>query len=112
MHASDSENRFWPPEGVCYAKKSCSLAIHPNIDVPNLQVVKLMQSFKSRAYVLETFAWMHYYWYITNDGAEFLRTHLNLPSDIVPATMKRPPSLFTQPMDGSPADRPLYYNSP
>ncbi|MBA0582754.1 hypothetical protein Gorai_024887, partial [Gossypium raimondii] len=76
-------------EGVCYAKKDYNLAKHPEIDVPNLQVIKLMQSFKSKEYVRETFAWMHYYWYLTNDGIEFLRTYLNLPSEIVPATLKK-----------------------
>ncbi|CAN1751591.1 40S ribosomal protein S10-2, partial [Linum perenne] len=35
-------------EGVCYAKKDFNLAKHPDIDVPNLQVIKLMQSFKSK----------------------------------------------------------------
>ncbi|XP_008232747.1 PREDICTED: H/ACA ribonucleoprotein complex subunit 4-like [Prunus mume] len=44
-------------EGVCYAKKDDNLAKHPEIDVPNLQVIKLMQSFKSKEYVRETFAW-------------------------------------------------------
>jgi hypothetical protein len=27
------------------------------------QVIKLMQSFKSKEYVKEAFAWRHYYWY-------------------------------------------------
>nr|DAD26543.1 TPA_asm: hypothetical protein HUJ06_028011 [Nelumbo nucifera] len=45
-------------EDVCYAKKGFNLAKHPKIDVPNLQVIKLMQSFKSKEYVHETFAWM------------------------------------------------------
>lgn len=76
-------------EGVCYAKKDYNLAKHPDIDVPNLQVIKLMQSFKSKEYVRETFAWMHYYWYLTNEGIEFLRGYLNLPSEIVPATLKK-----------------------
>lgn len=95
-------------EGVLYAKKDYNLAKHPEIDVPNLQVIKLMQSFKSREYVRETFAWMHYYWYLTNDGIEFLRTYLNLPSEIVPATLKkaaRPPPSRTM-GGGPPGDRP------
>ena len=88
-------------EGVCYAKKDYNLAKHPEMDVPNLEVIKLMQSFKSKEYVRETFAWMHYYWYLTNDGIEFLRTYLNLPSEIVPATLKKSSKL------GGPAgDRP------
>lgn len=59
-------------EGVPYAKKDYILEKHLDIDVPNLQVIKLMQSFKSKEYVRETFAWMHYNWYLTNNGIEFL----------------------------------------
>ncbi|KAH7295991.1 hypothetical protein KP509_26G002500 [Ceratopteris richardii] len=92
-------------EGVLYAKKDYNLPKHLDIDVPNLQVIKLMQSFKSKEYVKENFAWMHYYWYLTNDGIEYLRTYLNLPSKIVPATLKksaRPPG---RPLRGA-GDRP------
>ncbi|CAM6011276.1 unnamed protein product [Sphagnum balticum] len=93
-------------EGVLYAKKDFNAPKHPEIDVPNLQVIKLMQSFKSKEYVKESFAWRHYYWYLTNDGIEHLRTYLNLPSEIVPATLKksaRPPS---RPMGAPGSDRP------
>lgn len=96
-------------EGVCHAKKDYNLAKHPDIDVPNLQVIKLMQSFKSKEYVRETFAWMHYYWFLTNEGIEFLRTYLNLPAEIVPATLKkqaRPAG--ARPFGGPPGDRPRY----
>ncbi|XP_010555682.1 PREDICTED: 40S ribosomal protein S10-1 [Tarenaya hassleriana] len=93
-------------EGVCYAKKDFNLAKHPLIDVPNLQVIKLMQSFKSKEYVRETFAWMHYYWYLTNEGIEFLRTYLNLPSDVVPATLKKSAKPAGRPFGGPPGDRP------
>lgn len=61
-----------------------------------------MQSFKSKEYVKEQFAWRHYYWYLTNEGIEFLRVYLNLPAEIVPATMKksttgRPPTTGVRP---------------
>jgi hypothetical protein len=49
-------------EGVLYAKKDFNAPKHPEIDVPSLQVIKLMQSFKSKEYVKESFAWRHYYW--------------------------------------------------
>lgn len=98
-------------EGVLFAKKDYNLPKHPLIDVPNLQVIKLMQSFKSKEYVRETFGWMHYYWYLTNDGIEFLRTYLNLPSEIVPATLKKSAKpLSSRPM-GGPGDRPPRYES-
>lgn len=98
-------------EGVLFAKKDYNLPKHPLIDVPNLQVIKLMQSFKSKEYVRETFGWMHYYWFLTNDGIEFLRTYLNLPSEIVPATLKKSAKpLPSRPM-GGPGDRPPRYLS-
>jgi len=40
--------------------------------------------------VKEQFAWRHYYWYLNNEGTNFLREYLNLPPEIVPATLKRP----------------------
>lgn len=54
-----------------------------------VQVIKLMQSFKSRELVTELFAWRHYYWFLTDEGIEYLRVYLNLPSEIVPATLKK-----------------------
>ncbi|KAG2263177.1 hypothetical protein Bca52824_070256 [Brassica carinata] len=94
-------------EGVLFAKKDFNLPKHPLIEsVPNLQVIKLMQSFKSKEYVRETFAWMHYYWFLTNEGIEFLRTYLNLPSDVVPATLKKSAKPIGRPFGGPPGDRP------
>ena len=48
-----------------------------------------MQSMKSKEYVTERYAWRHYYWFLTDEGIEFLREYLNLPSEIVPATLKK-----------------------
>ena len=94
-------------EGLLYAKKDYNLAKHPEMDVPNLQVIKRMQIFKLREYVRETFAWQHYYWYLTNDGIEYLRTYLNLPSEIVPATLKKSARPPARPFgSGPPGDRP------
>ena len=47
---------------MLYAEKDFNLPKHPEIDVPNLEVIKLMQSFKSKEYVTERYAWRHYYW--------------------------------------------------
>jgi small subunit ribosomal protein S10e len=94
-------------EGVLYAKKDYNLAKHPKVDASNLEVIKLMQSFKSKEYVRETFSWQHYYWYLTNDGIEFLRTFLNLPSEIVPNTLKKSAKPPSRPFgSGPPGDRP------
>uniref|UniRef100_A0A803WD94 Ribosomal protein S10 n=1 Tax=Ficedula albicollis TaxID=59894 RepID=A0A803WD94_FICAL len=58
-------------------------------NVPNLHVMKAMQSLKSRGYVKEQFAWRHFYWYLTNEGIQYLRDYLHLPPEIVPATLRR-----------------------
>jgi small subunit ribosomal protein S10e len=94
-------------EGVCFAEKDFNLPEHPEIPgVRNLEVIKLMQSMKSKEYVTERYAWRHYYWFLTDSGIEFLREYLNLPSEIVPATLKksnRPLERETRPPRG---DRP------
>lgn len=96
-------------EGVLYAKKDYNLAKHPKVDVPNLEVIKLMQSFKSKEYVRETFSWQHYYWYLTNDGIEHLRSYLNLPSEVVPNTLKKSAKPPSRPFgSGPPGDRPRW----
>ena len=51
--------------------------------------MKALQSLKSRGYVKEQFAWRHYYWYLTNEGIQYLRDYLHLPPEIVPSTLKR-----------------------
>jgi hypothetical protein len=48
---------------VLQAEKDHNKPKHSDdLDVPNLQVIKLMQSFTSQELVTERFAWRHYYW--------------------------------------------------
>nr|XP_038950904.1 40S ribosomal protein S10-like [Rattus norvegicus] len=79
-------------EGVMDAQKDIHVPKHPELadkNVPNLHVTKAMQSLKSRGYVKEQFAWRHFYWYLTNEGIQYLRDYLYLPPEIVPATLSR-----------------------
>nr|XP_033495769.1 plectin-like [Epinephelus lanceolatus] len=78
-------------DGVMVAKKDKRpQAKHPEIEgVSNLQVIRAMGSLKSRGYVKETFAWRHFYWYLTNEGIVYLRDYLHLPPEIVPASLQR-----------------------
>uniref|UniRef100_A0A665SYI1 Plectin-like n=1 Tax=Echeneis naucrates TaxID=173247 RepID=A0A665SYI1_ECHNA len=78
-------------DGVMVAKKDKRPQIkHPEVQsVSNLQVIRAMGSLKSRGYVTETFAWRHFYWYLTNDGIVYLRDYLRLPPEIVPASLQR-----------------------
>jgi len=88
--------RFLFAEGVCYALKDFGVK-HPEIKigegeddfVPNLHVIKMMQSFKSKEYVTERFAWRHYYWFLTDKGIAYLREYLNIPEDVVPQTLMK-----------------------
>jgi len=83
-------------------------AKHPELDVPNLYVIKLCTSLKSREYVTENFCWNHYYFYLTNEGIQYLREYLHLPVDIVPATLKKraPAARPGGPQGGDRGDRP------
>lgn len=78
-------------DGVMVAKKDKRPQTkHPEIEgVSNLQVIRAMGSLKSRGYVKETFAWRHFYWYLSNEGIVYLRDYLHLPSEIVPASLQR-----------------------
>ncbi|KAL1925534.1 40S ribosomal protein eS10 [Calcarisporiella thermophila] len=81
------ENLF--KEGVLVAKKDFNAPKHQELDVPNLEVIKAMQSLNSRGYVKTQFSWQYYYYTLTNEGIEYIRNFLHLPSEIVPATFKR-----------------------
>jgi len=71
------------------AHKDYNAPKHQTLEVPNLQVIKAMQSLRSRGYVREQFAWQWYYWYLTDAGIEYLRQFLHLPQEIVPSTLKK-----------------------
>ena len=62
------------------------------LNIPNIEVIGLLRSFRSKGFVKETFSWQYYYYYLTEEGINYLRAYLSLPSDIVPATHKANPS--------------------
>merc|ERR1712063_44376 len=70
-------------EGVMVAKKDFNKPQHDDVPVRNLYVIKLMTSLKSRGYVRESFTWQVYYWYLTNEGTEYLRDYLHLDKEVV-----------------------------
>ena len=81
-------------DGVMVAKKDFNAPKHEELDVPNLQVIKALQSLTSRNLVTTRFSWQWYYYVLTPEGVEYLREWLHLPAEIVPATHKkaaRPP---------------------
>lgn len=78
-------------EGVMVAKKDRRpRSLHPHVPgVTNLQVMRAMASLRARGLVRETFAWRHFYWFLTNEGIAHLRQHLHLPPEILPASLQR-----------------------
>ena len=77
-------------EGVLVAKKDNFKPKHDEIDVPNLEVLNLMKSLKSRGFVRETFNWQYFYWYLENEGVEYLREYLGITdANVVPDTHKK-----------------------
>ncbi|CDS10362.1 Putative 30S ribosomal protein S10e [Lichtheimia ramosa] len=76
-------------DGALVAPKDFNLAKHPEIDVPNLEVIKSMQSLTSKGLVKTQFSWQWYYYTLTNEGIDYLREYLHLPQEIVPATLKK-----------------------
>jgi len=81
------ENLF--KEGVLVAKKDYNAPKHEELDIPNLQVIKALQSLTSKGFVKTQFSWQWYYYILTPEGVEYLREWLHLPSEIVPATHKK-----------------------
>jgi len=76
-------------EGVLVAKKDFNAPKHEELEVPNLEVIKAMQSLTSKGYVKTQFSWQWYYYILTPEGLTYLREWLHLPMEIVPATHKK-----------------------
>jgi len=91
-------------EGVMVGKNDMFVKKHMSIDLPNLHVLQCLKSLKSRGYVTQQYNWGYFYWYLTNEGIEYLRGFLHLPDDIVPSTLKKPRSAAPR-AGGPPGDR-------
>ncbi|EJT45403.1 40s ribosomal protein s10 [Trichosporon asahii var. asahii CBS 8904] len=90
-------------EGVMVAPKEFNRPSHPDLTtVPNLEVIKAMQSLTSKGYVKTQFSWQWYYYTLTDEGLAYLREYLHLPSEIVPVTHTKP---------ARPAGRPAGYGA-
>tara|TARA_B110000305_G_C19171472_1_gene507490 strand:+ start:98 stop:484 length:387 start_codon:yes stop_codon:yes gene_type:complete len=76
-------------EGVVVVKKDAYLPQHQQITtVPNLHVMMITKSLKSRGFLNEVYNWGWKYYFLTNEGVSFLIKELGLPptANILPAT--------------------------
>lgn len=71
VHPASGSNRC--TEGVLVAKKDYNAPKHEDIDVPNLEVIKAMQSLTSKGLVKTQFSWQYYYYTLTSEGVDYLR---------------------------------------
>ncbi|CDJ38940.1 ribosomal protein S10, putative [Eimeria necatrix] len=76
-------------EGVLVVQKNPKLEKHPEIAVPNLHVMMVMKSLKSKDFCEEMFNWHHNYYTLKNEGMEYLRDYLRLPPTVFPATLTK-----------------------
>merc|ERR1712100_349697 len=51
-------------------------------------VLVAKKDFNSKGFVNETFSWQWHYFYLNNEGIEYLREYLHLPEEVVPRTLK------------------------
>merc|ERR1719487_1618709 len=101
---------------VWLAKKDYNLPKHPDVEeATNLEVIKLMTSLTSKDLVSCRFSWAHYYWFLNDEGIEYLREYLHLPADMVPNTLKKaagrpaaPPRPGAEGADGRPPRPPRF----
>eukprot|EP00812_Abedinium_dasypus_P012873 NODE_6379_length_511_cov_447.434211.p2 GENE.NODE_6379_length_511_cov_447.434211~~NODE_6379_length_511_cov_447.434211.p2 ORF type:complete len:141 (-),score=48.85 NODE_6379_length_511_cov_447.434211:75-464(-) len=76
-------------EGVMVVQKAPLKAEHDDITVPNLEVMMMLKSLHSRDLVTMKYNWRWYYYYLSDEGIEFLREFLNLPAQAFPATLTK-----------------------
>ena len=95
-------------EGVIVAKKDWNLPKHPDVEeATNLEVIKLMTSLTSKDLVSCRFSWKHYYWFLNDEGIEWIREYLHLPADSIPNTLKKAASAApARPPSRPDGDRP------
>mmetsp|Transcript_30459 Transcript_30459/g.69285 ORF Transcript_30459/g.69285 Transcript_30459/m.69285 type:complete len:145 (-) Transcript_30459:140-574(-) len=79
-------------EGVIAVKHDPNACRHnePELEeIPNLHVMMVMRSLCSRNYVTEKFNWQWHYYFLTNEGIDYLRDVLNLPAQVFPSTLTK-----------------------
>ncbi|KAG0442047.1 40S ribosomal protein S10b [Dictyocoela muelleri] len=72
-------------EGCCLVEAK-STDLHPELQIPNDQVMKFMRKCLSRAMVTKVFVWRHAYFFLTDIGVKILRDELCYDDEDFPLT--------------------------
>merc|ERR1712137_733784 len=79
-------------EGVMCVKHDPNACRHnePELEnIPNLHVMMVLRSLASRGYLTEKFNWQWHYYFLTNEGIDYLREVLHLPAQVCPSTFTK-----------------------
>eukprot|EP00928_Gymnodinium_smaydae_P096716 TRINITY_DN85_c0_g1_i1.p2 TRINITY_DN85_c0_g1~~TRINITY_DN85_c0_g1_i1.p2 ORF type:complete len:125 (+),score=30.86 TRINITY_DN85_c0_g1_i1:93-467(+) len=77
-------------EGVMCVKHDPNAHRHNELeDIPNLHVMMVLRSLCSRNYLTEKFNWQWHYYFLTNEGIDYLREVLHLPAQVCPSTFTK-----------------------
>ncbi len=74
-------------EGVFACRKD-NVSKNETLDIPNLHCFLVMRSLISRKFATEIFSWQWHYYFLTEDGINYLREYLGLPNTVIPNTYK------------------------
>ncbi|OMJ67530.1 hypothetical protein SteCoe_35277 [Stentor coeruleus] len=77
-------------EGTLVVKKDVGLEKHQDIPVPNLKVMMVCKSLKSKGHLVEKFNWQWYYFHLSEEGIRAMCEYLGLPTNIRPDYYKAP----------------------
>ena len=78
---------YFLQEGVFACKKD-NTSKNETLDIPNLHCFLVMRSLISRKFATEIFSWQWHYYFLTEEGINYLREYLGLPSTVIPNTYK------------------------
>ena len=78
---------YFLSEGVFACKKD-NVSNHDYLQIPNLHCFLVMRSLVSRGMATEIFSWQWHYYFLTEDGINYLREYLGLPNTVIPNTYK------------------------
>ena len=78
---------YFLQEGVFACKKD-NVSKNETLDIPNLHCFLVMRSLVSRKFATEIFKWQWHYYFLTQEGIQYLREYLGLPTTVIPNTYK------------------------
>ena len=78
---------YFLQEGVFACKKD-NVSKNETLDIPNLHCFLVMRSLISRKFATEIFKWQWHYYFLTQEGIQYLREYLGLPNTVIPNTYK------------------------